>query len=130
MVNFTVDALFAVLIAIIFLFAIGGFISETDKFQDSYVINDILIVLDKQNTLSTFDSATINNSLDILLDANYRLEITTYNATSFALLRNMAIGQNLPQINDYEIMTADRYFVQSAGNRIQNLSKARLYAWR
>lgn len=140
---FTLDALLATTIAIVILIATYTMIpkGQQDYFLDDYktkIANDILIVLDKSNTLETNDETLIQNSLTSILPNNYgaRLnvyvyECATHDCDNFVLSSKVApyvitVNRSMPEKDS---VLAKRSFLSFENNRIKYYSLAELRVW-
>ena len=133
---FTIEALFASLLFIMFIASVMAFAEQFKgdswTIADGRMADDAMALLQKNGTLGTLNITLIENDLKTILGngTQYRFEMTTYNYTNGAFLgaSNSSFGQALP--DDKEITVADRGFTASANGSISNYTMARLYTWR
>lgn len=140
---FTLDALFATMIALVILIATYSIIpkGQEDYFLDDYktkIANDILIVLDKNKTLETNDKNLIQNSLAGILPSNYgaRLNIYVYecgtNCDNFVLSNQVppyviTLNRSMPEKDS--VLAKRSFLTFDKNNRIQYYSLAELRVW-
>lgn len=140
---FTLDALLAMIIALVILTATYAMFpkGQQDYFLESYqtkLANDILIVLDKNGTLETNDQNFIRSSLTSVLPDNYgaRLNVYTYECNGPAcdgfIISNhvvpyvVTIDKSMPE---GESVLAKRGFLSFQNNKIKYYSIAELRIW-
>ena len=137
---FSLDALFAVIIALIILTVISFHLlrGQEDIFSRLYlfkIANDALVVLDKNKTLSTLDNITIINGLNSILPKNlaYKFSVKVYECSNVQCTGfNEATGKSfniIPNVNEENPSIAKRSFLTFENKRIKYFSNAELRVW-
>lgn len=132
---FSLDAIFAVIILMIFLTAFVFLSAQAEEDPYTSLIlkkqaNDALIVLDKGGNLSTLNSTLISDSLNNLLSSSldWNMEIDYYNYSGgFVHEGNLSLGNSTQNIEIYA--HAQREFLVFESGTIKNYGTARLTLW-
>ncbi len=132
---FSLDAILAVLVLIIFLSTFSFLSAQAEQDNYSNILlnkqaNDLLTVLDKTGELSTLNASYINNSINSTLPSNiyWNIELEYYNYTEgFEKLGNFSIGYIYS--NQNTVAFAQREFLVFTNNSIQYFGIARLNLW-
>lgn len=135
---FTTDALLAVLILSIIL---GGYVYvksklHTDNFSNLYtskITNDVLIVLTKNNTLSTFNQNLISNVLTQILPPNVgaylrvqSFQCANVQCNSFSLSNEFLIDSCTGKSAELAPAVSRTTFLSFNNKKIQNFGLAEL----
>ena len=136
---FSLDILFASIIAIIILVAISFNLlrGQEDPFSGLYlskVANDVLVVLDKNKAFSSLNGTDIANILNSTLPKNwgYKLSVKVYecydkNCNSFKDVNKSF--DVISDLNEENPSIAKRSFLTFVNNRIKYFSNAELRVW-
>jgi hypothetical protein len=132
---FSIDAILAVSIMIIFI--IASFLMIARSSEDAYANlqtvrlgNDLLAVLEKSGTFALWDEEAIEGTMNSSLQqgAGFHLQLDTYkhiNGT-FSLVNSGEYGQQLPK--SVTVYGARRDFVTQSGGETE-YTIARLWIW-
>lgn len=113
---FTTDALLAMTIAVVIVTSTHSMLSKAweDYLAESQLTafaNDILIVLDKNETLDTLNEAKIENMMEEVLPDNYAAEIKIYSYEYEEAKGSFSLADNV--IAKYPDMTVSDEFVRA-----------------
>lgn len=137
---FSIDALLAVVVAIILIAGIFTNISrDKNKVENAYlqkVANDILVTLNKNKTLDTLNKTLIENILNEVTPAaiDYTLNITVYecqdqDCRSFVTVDGNSIYISSSTLAGSDSVTAKRVFLTFQDSRIKYFNTAELKVW-
>ncbi len=137
---FTLDIMFAIVVAMTIVFGIFYFSQKTQTKGNLYaekVANDILVVLGKNKTLETLNQQKINSSLFSILPSNFatKLNITVYecenqNCDEFEIEDDNNILITIPNgaVED-DAVIARRTLLNFSNNKIKYFANAELRLW-
>ena len=139
---FSLDSLFAIIIAIVIISGILFFASkgQDDKFTRLYITklaNDALIVLNKNNILDTLNATSINTSLINILpkDMAFNIVITPFqckdsNCQDFTEVGSEKIKIKYPATSEEtNPLSARREFLIFENSKIKYFALAELRVW-
>ncbi len=129
MASFTIDAILAVSLLMIFLIWITAMPIKSFNSSEHIFANDVLISMDKLGILKTLNITQINSVLNSSIDnSKYYLIIDEYDADTLAKIGNESCGYELESDNDIDM--AERWFYLRNGTEISRFYDAKLYLWR
>jgi hypothetical protein len=121
----TIDVIFAIAVASIIMLSLSA--APQGKYQNlalERTANDILAVLDKQDTLETVDQSAINSSLQQLLPTNVDAQLTIRcyrycsdigkNCTTKFYLNNTFTVSSFSNANNGDSITTRRFFMTNS----------------
>ena len=132
---FSLDALFATIILAMFIFAFSFLSAGAEQGSQHLLLiekqaNDLLLVIDKTDKLSSLNASLVNNSINDILTPNlsWFLIVEYYNySNGFNLEHNFSLGQDYSNADD--MINVKREFLVFGNNTISYYGIARLKMW-
>ena len=134
----TLDVMFALIVVGIL---VAAFSFSMGKGQEDYhtisilskFANDVLVILDKNNTLNTLNQEEIENVFSNILPNNYAGNLTVktyeYQGGNFQLNNQFTINSPSGSKPDENTVTVRRYFLAFNESRIGSYNIAELKMW-
>lgn len=131
---FNLDAMFAVLIASMFISAIALMQpSQPANINLERIANDMSTTLDKSSALSTLNITLISGNLSMLLPANIDSAVDiscyTHNGSAFVFNQSVAVLSVKNSTETQPTITSVRYFPMLGATSVSKYCIARLEVW-
>ena len=135
---FSAEALLGAMLFMLVIWSLNSFAVQNSShwtIAEERMADDVLIVLEKNETLATQNITLMESELRNIIGnnsaLNFRMELQTWNYTNGAYINisNSVAGSSLP--DNIDIAIAERsFFASNSSSGIANMTRVRLYLWR